>query len=310
MENNILNKMKLTKLLLIDYLFRFSAYEIRIYFRLIKYLFDKKLIETDLTKFGHFNISCYTFDIDIIKWFDENFIMKWDKFEMKSWHSSKTYNDIFQVFLKSWCELNTETIKYVIDKKYMNVSDEYICEIFEFFLYDTGAYSPVRNLLRLYKYLLSINGRPDKLSKIWNEYINELLICNDIFDIEQFSIIVGLILNEIKILPLGIIRRYKITQKNIKKFLFNRYSFTLRNRYDEDSKYIDKYIKENNIHPMCVFIEDLQQINSNLTLNELKIKYPFLKYERYQEYLISKQDCINERNLINKYIDKIRDNII
>ena len=311
-KKNQIDKKKLSEVLILCYFIGNRIYgganinigtNINNQVKTIKYCFEKGYLHNDLTDYPlyqNFNIAFHTIDMDIIKWFDQNFKMKWNNFNKNGYNSCQIIGYYMVDPIDRLCSYNTiikgdleEYMRYFMSKNPNYLTDKHLHRQ----IHKNG------NLLQNYhilKTMYKILGKPDKeTNKEW-----ELLKNKDY----KWIYINGMLLGDYE-LTLGMIKKHSLKVEDIKQYLSGK---SIGGRTYDGNYYNERYqsgykqvIEKLDHDPITIFIEDLKEENPDLSDSQLEVKYPYLKFTYHNNYLISKADCIAEMKRLKEYLAEI-----
>ncbi len=128
---------------IIRYNYQYTSNHISKYFKLIQKLLSLNLLETNLKdKYPYINLAHWSKDINMLKWFDQNFQMNWD---MSSMHHMSPYHGPILHYIANNCN-DIEIFEYVCQKCVTDIN---------YNINTTNNYTPldISLICKNYKYL-------------------------------------------------------------------------------------------------------------------------------------------------------------
>ena len=230
-------------------------------YNFIKNIMDKNILSKNL---GNFNIFRKTTNMDIIKLFNENFIMK----------ECKDY--LYQVFVDSFDNIlnnvNDDYIKYLIDNSKI-IEHQSLKNIIEAPRSNLKPYLKSKILRKIY----SITKIDD--TKFWTEFMDTIMLDKPNMN-KKGILYIGLLTGNIKDFPVNLIRGFNMTIKSLDSYIqwdqINYYSLdyliatsSKKKRYNSIYKMLfEKY----NINALYLFREDVRYLYPILSDNEFNNK--------------------------------------
>jgi hypothetical protein len=259
-------------------------------YKFIKYIIDKNILTKNL---GNFNIFRRSTDMNIIKLFNENFIMK----------ECKDY--LYQVFIdnKILNNVNDDYIKYLIDNSKI-IEQQSLINIINIKTYNCNPHLKSKILRKIY----SITKIDD--TKFWTEFMDTLMLGEPSIN-NKTMLYIGLLTGNIKDFPVNLIRGFSMNIQSIKSYSsvnkinsmnkINYWKNTFLWGCINNEKYnIDihqKLFKKYNINPLYLFREDVKYLYPSLSDNEFNNKDLFKIIGCVN---LSKNECIEiKREILN-----------
>jgi len=259
------DKKKFTKMILEDF-FQINL-KIEYSFELVKYLDGKNLL--DKTGQYNFNPLMYFHDLDKWKWFDNHFQIDWKNLDVKKSYPRPAYNIFNRLLQNNWFQLTKEKADFLLSKDPNFVKNNIVDKNF-----NLNSNHFLKNLYQLFDVA---NFKPSFIALKWQQFVqNKLSSTTSIYLVNIF--LFGLLNNEIKEIPLGIIKLMNLNLDLIKTYIKNgkideHTGITFNNKYNSPYQSTISFFKKYKKNPCTLFLEDLRPLLPNKTDSQIKANY-------------------------------------
>ena len=262
-------------------------------YKFIKYIIDKNILKKNL---GNFNIFRKSTDMNIIKLFNENFIMK----------ECKDY--LYQVFIDSYdniVNINDDYIKYLIDNSKI-IKQQSLNNIIDIKTHNYNPHLKSKILRKIY----SITKIDD--TKFWTEFMDTIMLDEPSMN-NKTILYIGLLTGNIKDFPVNLIRGFSINIQSIKLYSYNLMSrinhrknpflWGCTNNENHNIRIRKMLFEKHNMNSLYLFREDVRYLYPSLSDNEFNNK-DLVKIIGYVN--LSKEECIEIKRKILKICKSIK----